>query len=128
MSSQQQLPKHVPAVFRKDCPNKKIKPTLKSAAYFDVMEINMTYFWDIILKNPVKTLDSFGLFLDIVGALLIFKYGLPKSISREGHISIILEQEDEQEKKKAKFYDQRARMGLVFLILGFLFQFVSNFV
>ena len=92
-----------------------------------VMGINVTYLWDFISKNPAKTLNSFGLFLDIVGAILIFKYGLPEPISREGHISLITEQEDEQEKKKAKTYDQRARMGLIFLILGFGFQLVSNF-
>lgn len=72
--------------------------------------------------------SSSGLMLDIVGVILIFLYGLPEPISREGHQCIITEQVDEKEALKAKKYDFRARIGLTLLILGFALQLVGNWI
>jgi hypothetical protein len=36
-----------------------------------------------------------GLVLDIIGAILLYKYGLPESIDRYGHIHLIVEESDE---------------------------------
>jgi hypothetical protein len=71
--------------------------------------------------------NSMGLVLDIAGALLLWKYGLPGSISREGHVYLALEQDDEEEKAKARKYDQWSYGGLTLLILGFGLQLISNF-
>lgn len=73
------------------------------------------------------TINSIGLVLDIAGALLLWKYGLPESISREGRVYRVLEQDDEEEKAKAKKYDRWSRLGLFLLVGGFFLQLVSNY-
>lgn len=74
----------------------------------------------------IKYIGAIGLILDIIGAYLIFKYGLPEEVSRTGSIGLILEQEDEEEKEKGKKYDTFSKIGFYLLILGFIFQFVSS--
>lgn len=77
---------------------------------------------------PLATIvNSIGLVLDIAGALLLWKYGLPESISREGHVHLVLEKNNEEEKAKAKKYDRWSRLGLFLLVSGFFLQLVSNF-
>jgi hypothetical protein len=44
-----------------------------------------------------KLVNSVGLALDIAGALLLFKFGLPEEISRSGHGALLVEQVDEAE-------------------------------
>lgn len=74
----------------------------------------------------IKYIGAIGLILDIMGAYLIFKYGLPEEVSRTGSIGLILEQEDEEEKAKGKKYDKFSKIGFYLLILGFVFQLVSS--
>lgn len=75
-----------------------------------------------------NTVNSLGLAFDIyVGALLIWRYGLPEPLSREGNITIIADQTDSSEKQKAARYDCRSKLGVAALILGFALQMLSNF-
>lgn len=71
-------------------------------------------------------INDFGLILDIIGASLLFKFGLPASIDRKGHVHIITEQLDDAEIKKGKHYDRLGRLGLILLVVGFVLQLVSN--
>jgi len=71
--------------------------------------------------------NSIGLVCDIIGAVLIWRYGLPEPISRSGAVHLTLEQSDETEIAKAKRYDCIARCGIVSLVSGFVLQLVSNF-
>jgi len=41
--------------------------------------------------------NSVGLSLDIFGACLIFRFGLPEKIDREGHIQVIVSEKSEKE-------------------------------
>jgi hypothetical protein len=75
-----------------------------------------------------ECINDIGLILDIIGAVLLFKFGLPASIDREGRTHIIIEQVDDEEIKKGKFYDLWGRIGLGLLVLGFIFQLASNHV
>ena len=78
---------------------------------------------------PAHTLiNSIGLILDITGAILLWRFGLPEALSREGHIGLALEQTDTQEIAKAKAYDRWAKVGLASLVAGFIGQLVSNFI
>ena len=70
--------------------------------------------------------NSVGLFLDIVGACLIFRFGLPEEIDRHGYIYVIVREKDEKEKEKAKKYDFWAKVGIGCLIIGFFLQIISN--
>ena len=74
------------------------------------------------------TVNSIGLLLDIAGAILLWKYGLPESISREGTIPLVIGQIDGAEVAKAKTYDCWSKFGLTLLILGFVLQLISNFI
>lgn len=76
--------------------------------------------------EAIKWLGSVGLFLDIIGAFLIYKYGLPEEVSRTGLISRAVEQEDPEEVEKGKRYDRLSKIGFFLLILGFIFQLVSS--
>ena len=68
-----------------------------------------------------------GLVCNFIGALLIWRYGLPTPINREGHVHVITGQIDETEKAKAHQYNCIATVGVFLLMLGFVFQLVSNF-
>lgn len=74
-----------------------------------------------------KLLNSSGLVLDIAGAYMLFKFGLPAEISRSGAQYLELEQNDIDEAKKAQKYDRLGRFGLGLLVGGFVLQLASNF-
>ena len=73
-------------------------------------------------------INSIGLVLDIVGVVIIWRYGLPEPLSREGAIYIIAEQSDRAEKLKAARYDLLSKIGLFLVLAGFALQLASNFV
>lgn len=56
--------------------------------------------------------NSIGLFLDIIGVIMVWRYGLPEALSREGVQYIITEQADDAEKGKAARFDRLSRIGL----------------
>lgn len=71
-------------------------------------------------------INDIGLLLDIIGAILLFKFGLPASIDRNGHTHFVVKGINEEEVKRGKLYDKWAKVGLSLLILGFTFQLLSN--
>ena len=81
-----------------------------------------------VCNHLPKLVNSIGLICDVIGALLIWKYGLPEAISRSGAVHIIAEQSDDDEIAKAKTFDRWARLGIALLIFGFILQLVSNFI
>lgn len=83
--------------------------------------------FEFLAPNWVTGLNSLGLVLDILGVVLLFKFGLPASISRTGTSFLALEGEDKAERAKAQRYDFWARVGLALLIVGFLLQLISNY-
>ena len=62
---------------------------------------------------------SIGLLLDMGGVVGLFLYGLPLALSRDGHVYIDAEHVDEQESRKARNFDRRAKFALLALIAGF---------
>jgi len=71
--------------------------------------------------------NSIGLVIDIVGALILFRFGLAPKIDVEGHVHLILEQVDEGEIALAKRYKSSSSIGIILIGIGFLFQLISNF-
>lgn len=63
----------------------------------------------------------------MVGAVFVYKYGLPPDVRRTGASYLILEETDKAEKRKGEQYDQLGSMGILLLGLGFFLQLVSNF-
>ncbi len=82
---------------------------------------------EYILAHLPKIVNSIGLLFDIVGAILIWKYGLPDSISKSGSEIVTHSVDPESEKKKAKKYEFWGKTGLGLLMFGFLLQLISNF-
>ncbi len=82
--------------------------------------------WLCELITHYKMISSIGLIFDVVGASLIFVYGIPDKIDREGHTHIITTDINKAEIEKAKRYDLCSRAGSFLLILGFLLQLSGN--
>lgn len=75
-----------------------------------------------IMSNSNIISPCFGL----AGTILIFFFGLPPRVDPEGHINIICEQEDENEKKKGRIYKKIGNTGLVLLIFSFLIALIGQ--
>lgn len=71
------------------------------------------------------TITNLGLFFDIVGATLMFFFGVPSGLSKDGSVGWEAEDSNEQRIKAAKF-DCVARIGLTLLILGFILQLIGS--
>lgn len=67
-----------------------------------------------------------GLAMDILGAFLIWRFGLPADISRSGAMCLELETKDHSQKEEARRYDRRSTAGFVILMLGFGLQIVGT--
>jgi hypothetical protein len=78
--------------------------------------------------TPSNIVNSIGLAFDIAGVVLVFRYGLPESISREGESYLLVGTKDPAEMAKAARYDRWAKIGLSLLLLGFALQLASNFI
>lgn len=87
-----------------------------------MIPLNLDYFQNI---NMVYDFSFWSALSGLLGALLIFFFGLPPKIDPDGHIHLILEQEDAEEKNKAKWYKRVSYLGVFLLILSFAFQLIS---
>lgn len=77
---------------------------------------------ELVFEWSRYNLDLLSPIFGILGTSLIFFYGIPPKVDPEGHINFILEQEDEEEKKKGRLYKKIGNLGLLFLLLSFIFQ------
>ena len=73
-------------------------------------------------------INSIGLIFDIIGVVLLFKYGLPSEISSTGSTGLSIEGTDENEVNKWKTYSLWSKIGLSFILIGFAFQLFSNYI
>lgn len=75
-----------------------------------------------------KIVNSIGLILDVVGVVLIFKFGLPPNLFKlvNGPTWGDMEPSSEQAAINKK-YAKINFVGLCFLIAGFCGQLISNF-
>jgi hypothetical protein len=74
----------------------------------------------------MRWLAPIGLMLDIVGVLLLWKFGLPESIDRSGAVYLVSEEVDQTEVAKAKLYDRLGRLGIGLIATGFALQLVGG--
>jgi hypothetical protein len=71
--------------------------------------------------------NSIGLVFNVVGAILIWRYGLPEPLSPTGARYLRTGMIDENDRATAARFTFRAKLGLGLLIAGFLAQLASNF-
>ncbi|MDX2191510.1 MAG: hypothetical protein SFY32_16785 [Bacteroidota bacterium] len=69
-----------------------------------------------------QIINSIGLFFDFIGAFLLFRYGLPPQIGKEGGIFLY---PSNHKNIKANFFDKMSNLGFILLMLGFTFQLIS---
>lgn len=74
----------------------------------------------------LKLLSPLGLIFDIIGAFLIFKYGLPEEISRSGSSYMVNDDHSPDEKTLAAKYDKLSKIGFSLLIAGFILQLIPS--
>ena len=75
-----------------------------------------------------EALITGGLVMDVVGVVLIFRFGLPPPVSRGGHTLLALEGDDPKEAKKAQWFDRLSEAGALLVILGFALQIIGVWV
>jgi len=66
--------------------------------------------------------------LGLAGSIIIFFFGLPPQVSKDGTISLILEQQDESEAKKYKLYKKLSYLGIILIGLSFFIQIINYFI
>ncbi len=71
-------------------------------------------------------IQSVGLFADIIGAILLFRFGLPEIERTGGAQRLIRNQVDNDALAKEKRYDFWGRVGLLSLLVGFILQLIPN--
>lgn len=71
-------------------------------------------------------INSLGLIFDIIGVLILFKYGLPSNVSKNGEVGMTFLTKDNEDEKKYKKYKFRSNIGLIIIIIGFILQIISN--
>ena len=76
--------------------------------------------------NYSTIINSIGLLVDIIGVIILFKYGLPSKINTPPKLLLEcgLKKKEIKENRNIKKY---AYFGLIFLLLGFVLQLISNF-
>ena len=74
------------------------------------------------------SINSVGLFLDIIGVILLFIFGLPSRVSEGPPVLSFGSDPDstKQREKQRKWYKFWSWLALGLLILGFVLQIVSN--
>ena len=74
-----------------------------------------------------KTLNSIGLLLTIAGILLLFLYGMPYQVRTGGVIQFEADNpRDRNQIELERSYDRFGWVGLVYVVLGTLFQVAAN--
>jgi hypothetical protein len=66
--------------------------------------------------------------LGLSGTIILFFFGLPPRVSKDGTINLILEQQDEGEAKKYKLYKKFSYLGIALIGFSFLVQIINYFV
>ena len=78
-----------------------------------------------LIPTGSDILSILGLSANFFGGILLWKYGIPNRVNREGHIIIRAQQIDERERQRARFYDRMSALGLFLLIVGFFIQLLD---
>jgi hypothetical protein len=72
--------------------------------------------------------NSLGLVADIIGALMLTKFGLSPDIDPQGRQSLLLEDEDQEQIAKGKVYKRWSRIAIWLIVLGFVIQLISDLI
>lgn len=71
------------------------------------------------------TFNNIGLTLDIIGAIIIYRYGLPSAETRSNH-AVAYSDPTPKEIRDVKITKILSPLGIILLIVGFVFQLLGN--
>ena len=81
-----------------------------------------------IYKIPFTVL---GLLFDILGVILVWKFAIPNVTNRDGTFCLAVSHpeyapEVKRHQELVKRHDIYARIGMIFIVVGFSLQFIGN--
>ena len=77
------------------------------------------------MSRSAELFNTVGLILDIFGVVLLFRFGLPPDVSRDGTVRLALGT-DEREARKGKLYERLSWTALGLIVTGFVLQIVGT--
>jgi hypothetical protein len=72
-----------------------------------------------------RVLNIIGLLLNLVGVVILFRYGMPFHVATGGAVSLITEKLDQADIALEQRYEVYGYIGLALLIVGTIFQVVA---
>jgi hypothetical protein len=66
-----------------------------------------------------------GLVLNLIGVLLLFRYGMPYRVRKGGNIGRVIQQKDDGARTTEVEYDNLGLLGLVAVSFGTIFQIIG---
>lgn len=73
----------------------------------------------------MKCINLLGLFFNLVGTVMIWRFGLPPSVDRHGRTYLITHEVDLSEIGRAKRMDLCSKIGMGSIVLGFALQLLA---
>lgn len=85
---------------------------------------------NFVYEHLHQIIASIGFILDIIGAILIWRFGLPEFIHRGERRNMYFVGDDFEvdDHMKAMIYDRWSTLGLVSLIFGLVLQLISTWI
>lgn len=73
----------------------------------------------------MKILNLAGLVLNLIGTILVWRFGLPPSVDRKGRTFLITHAIDEAEVEQARNMDRCSHLGAALIVAGFFLQAIA---
>lgn len=78
------------------------------------------------LRLPASAmLSAIGVTANFSGGILLWVYGIPNKVNRDGHITLRIRQTSEEMIRRARFYALMSNLGLALIIAGFIIQLLD---
>lgn len=79
------------------------------------------------ISYPNGSISATGLTLDITGVLLLWRFGLPSHLKPDGEVHTEWDKKiDDVEKKRFAFAKKVSDVAILFIVSGFVMQFLGS--
>lgn len=77
------------------------------------------------MNNILTNINFWSASSGFIGTVMLFFFGLPPNLNKDGHINLILEQTDKKEAKKYKVFQVLSYFALGLIALSFFLQIIN---
>lgn len=77
-----------------------------------------------MITGYLTNLELWAAVLGLTGTMILFFFGLPPKVDPEGSTYLILEQGNQEEKRRYKIYKNVSYLGLLLIASSFLIQII----